>query len=194
MFFLRSLFSRTPKLTASEILKKISLFAEVEAVTPHTKAAILLSPDNREFFRDFRNTVIHLMDQIKNPPQFKLESDDHGTKWIILEKAPFRDLVTAIDDISAAIWVQKTGDRMIAAIFKGTFEKEETYWICNYRTARFYPFIPEKKTGSNEDDSMAPASRGRNHEKEMALGQLFRSGGLPVETPENWFALWDAPF
>ena len=89
MFFLRSLFSRTSKLTASEILKKISLFAELEAVTPHTKAAILLSPDDREFFQDFHNTVIHLMDQIKNPPQFKLGSDDHGTKWIILEKAPF---------------------------------------------------------------------------------------------------------
>ena len=181
MFSLRSLFSKTPKLTASEILKKISLFAELEAVTPHTKAAILLSPDDREFFRDLHNTVIHLMDQTKNPPQFKLGSDDHGTKWIILEKAPFRDLVTAIDDISAAIWVQETGDRMIAAIFKGTFEKEESYWFCNYRTARFNPF-------------MAPASRGRNHEKEMALGQLFRSSGLPVETPENWFALWDAPF
>ena len=131
--------------------------------------------------------------QIGDPPLSKLRSDDHGTKWIILDKSPFQDLVKSVHDVSAAISGQKSGDRMFAAIFKGQFKKEESYWVCNYRTSNFHPFIPEKN-GSNKDESILPVFRNRNHKKKIELGELFRSSGLPVEAPENWFALWDAPF
>ena len=196
MSFLKSLFSKTQKLTATEILEKLSSFVAIEGnlVTPETKAAILLSPDDQEVFNNFCSRVTHMMDQLEDPPKFTLNADDHGTKWIILEKYPFQSLVKTVDRVSAELSIQKVGDRMIAAIFKGRFKKEDTYWICNYRTSNFYPFVPQKETESNKDHGIPEGSRIRNHEKEMELGKLFKLRGLPVEAPENWFALWDAPF
>ena len=150
---------------------------------PSDTAAILLSPNDDIFFSEFSESTKNIFRSSSNyiNVKYRTHTDDHGTMWIIFTCKQFKTLVSTIDYASAAIADQGLGDRMIAAIFKGSFESHNSYWICNYRTSAFYPFIPQ-------------GDKIRFQESEIKLGNIFKKNGLRVEPQEKWFAIWEAPF
>ena len=94
-------------------------------------------------------------------------------------------MVAEINSASSHIANLGLGNNMTAAIFKGTISKGTTrnqsfYWICNYRTSKFYPLAPLE----NEM---------RDNELEMEIGNLLASMGIPLEPHENWYSLSDIP-
>ena len=188
MNFFKSLFSKPdPNIDESKILLSILKLTkstnQQTQLKPGDSAALLLSPNDDTFFSKFNESTKSI---IKNSQayahiHYQTHSDPHGTMWIILRCGQFETLVSTIDYVSSAIASKGLGERMIAAIFKGSYDGHNSYWICNYRTSRFYPFIPKGDKIRSQDD-------------EIKLGDIFRKKGLRVEPPENWFAIWEAPF
>ena len=170
----------------SEVLKSITKFVryceEGNDLKVLDEAAIILSPNDDGFFHDLDKSTNAVLEEIEisNHVIRRTATDDHGTKWIILTESDFMLLVNLIDKFSMRISELNLGPRMIAAVFKGEFKGTKSYWICNYRTSRYYPFVP---TGSNQ----------RDYESEMAIAEMFRINGIPVESPQNWYPLWNAP-
>ena len=81
------------------------------------------------------------------------------------------------NDIGTAGIVEHFADTysaMTAAIFKGTIKNQSFYWICNYRTSKFYPLTPLGKEM-------------RDNKLEMEIGNLLASMGIPLEPHENWY-------
>ena len=188
MNFLKSFFTKSnPSLDGSNILLSVLNLTNPTThgtdISPSDTAAILISPNDDVFFSEFSRST---KDLLKNSSLYsnikhRTHTDHHGTIWIIFTCKQFEDLVSAVDYVSSAISDKGFGERMIAAIFKGSFENHNSYWICNYRTSAFYPFIPQGK-------------QSRLNETEIKLGDIFKKHGLKVEPQEKWFAIWEAPF
>ncbi len=89
-------------------------------------------------------------------------------------------MVDDINSVSSHIANLGLGNNMTAAILKGTIKNQSFYWICNYRTSKFYPLAPL------ENDI-------RDNELEMKIGSLLASMGIPLEPHENWYSLSDIP-
>ncbi|MFL2803976.1 MAG: PspA-associated protein PspAB [Dehalococcoidia bacterium] len=149
---------------------------------PVLSSAILLSPSDDAFFNTFSVSVNQIARKIPNISKVNvIETDDHGTKWVIFSSRSFENLISITDEFSKIIAAQDLGDRMIAAIFKSNLTEQKCYWICNYRSSKFYPFVPQE-------------NQTRNSELEMTLGHTLSKLGIPVELHEKWYPVWDAPF
>ncbi len=193
MGFFKSIFgtSRNTKSVApnneSDILSSIFRLVSQPDTQPRVnasnKAGLLLSPNDDVFFKNTESFVSKFIDQRqeKSLVQGCYFEDDHGTQWIIINHPDFRNLIEVINELSKSISSEGLGSQMIAAVFKGDYNGENSYWICNYRTSKFYPFVPNGKDT-------------RNYELEMELSRHFTQNGIPVEPPANWYPLWDAPF
>ena len=145
-------------------------------------SAILLSPSDHDFFKTFSVSVNQITRKIPNITKINIvDSDEHGIKWVILSSTSFKNIISATDEFSKIIASQNLGDRMIAAIFKSNINSQDCYWICNYSSSKFYPFVPQK-------------NKTRNSELEMTLGHTLSKLGIPVEPHEKWYPIWDAPF
>lgn len=154
-----------------------------EKVSPVGQAGILLSPDDHDFFKDLAQSMNERLKEItlSDSTMEVIEKDEHGTAWLVLDnKTSFENLVGDVDQISESIFLSGLGPRMIAAVFRGQFRGNTIYWICNYRTARFYPFIPLE-------------SQTRDNELEIEMGDVLSSNGIPLEPYSNWYALWNIP-
>ena len=173
-------------MTPSEVLRSITEFVrhceEGSDLKTLNEAAIILSPNDDGFFRDLDNSTNMVIQEIEvgTCVTGRTATDDHGTRWIILTESDFVSLVSLIDKFSMRISELNLGPRMIAAVFKGNFRGTKSYWICNYRTSRYYPFVP---TGSNQ----------RDYETETGIAEMFSFHGIPVESPQHWYPLWNAP-
>ena len=147
------------------------------------QAGILLSPNDHDFFKDLTQSMNERLNKINlsHSTIAVIEKDEHGTAWLVLDnKTSFEGLVGDVDQISESIFLSGLGPRMIAAVFRGQFRGNTIYWICNYRTARFYPFIPLE-------------SQTRDNELEIEMGDVLSGSGIPLEPYSNWYALWDIP-
>ena len=193
MGFLKSIFgtSKNPKLISndnetdilSSIFRLVSHPDTQTRVSASSTAGLLLSPNEDIFFKTTDTFVSKFIDQHEENSliQGRCFKDDHGTQWIIMNHPDFRNLIGIINELSKSISSEGLGSQMIAAVFKGDYNGENSYWICNYRTSKFYPFIPNGKNT-------------RNYELEMELSSHFTQNGIPVEPPTNWYPLWNAPF
>lgn len=185
MSLLKSLlraYKKKPR-TPSEILLLITMLADECSIAPGKEAAILLSPNADEFFNNLDLSAKNLLKESPNRAlvRCRTTADDHGTQWIVLKSEDFGALVKCVDRFSTGIADKGLGSQMIAAVFKGAMDNIDSYWICNYRTASYYPFVP---VGKGE----------RDFDREMILSGIFKHHGMPVEPTENWYSLWDAPF
>jgi len=131
-----------------------SLPEEITSIEAGKEAAILLSPNTDQFFNDLDLSAKNILREISNNTLMisRTTADDHGTQWIVLKSEDFGALVKGIDHFSTSIADKGLGSQMIAAVFKGTIENKDSYWICNYRTASYYPFVP---IGKRERDFCA---------------------------------------
>ncbi len=184
MSFLSSFFQS--KKNDGDILQTI---LKIENITinqknnlPELSSAILLSPSDDAFFKTFSVSVNQITRKIPNILKVTIiDTDEHGTKWVIFSSRSFQNLISITDEFSKTLAAQNLVDRIIAAIFKTNLSEQQCYWICNYKSSKFYPFVPQE-------------NQTRNHELEMTLGHTISKLGIPVEPPEKWYAIWDAPF
>ena len=110
-----------------------------------------------------------------------LRKDDFNYQWVLLEDEDFEDLVTAIHMVAETLTGHGFRDQLLAAVFGFRKDGLELHWVYNYKTGRFYPFVP--KSNRQRDNSM----------EHRIAGAM--KGELPVEPDsEQWFGLWGIPF
>ncbi len=147
-------------------------------------ATLLLNINEHTFFTDINSSLKELEEELLIPtvgtPLRGFKSDMYNSFWIVFENSNNQKMVDDINSVSAHIANLGLGNNMTAAIFKGTIKNQSFYWICNYRTSKFYPLAPL----GNEM---------RDNELEMEIGNLLASMGIPLEPHENWYSLSDIP-
>ena len=174
-----------PKKGSSSILLSISNILSIQNVSHdiiiENQGAILLKSSEIVSGIDFDNKIRQHINQedIQGLSELKFINDEHDIKWLVLRTKTTTQLINSIDVISNFIASLNAGDSMIGAVFISNFKEHKSYIICNYRTSKFYPFIPDSK-------------KSRNNELEIDLGHQLELNGVPVEDHENWYALWDA--
>ena len=148
------------------------------------KAGIVMNPAESVYF-DRLNSEIRSLMNISNRStgvRYEITDDEFGTRWVVLDDPDFEDIVSALHLIGEAVADHGFGDRLLASVFAFEFERQKVYWIYNYKTGKFYPFIPN-------------GPRQRDNATEMRLGEIMKEQKLPVERKlENWYALWGIPF
>jgi hypothetical protein len=147
-------------------------------------ATLLLNINEHTFFTDINSSLKELEKELLIPtvgtPLQGLKSDMYNSFWIVFENSNNQKMVDDINSVSAHIANLGLGNNMTAAIFKGTIKNQSFYWICNYRTSKFYPLAPLGKEM-------------RDNKLEMEIGTLLASMGIPLEPHENWYSLSDIP-
>tara|TARA_Y100000996_G_C22433815_1_gene606817 strand:- start:42 stop:599 length:558 start_codon:yes stop_codon:yes gene_type:complete len=173
------------KKESSPILYSLMNIIELEKSTSQiiiaNSGAILLKPTDKvqqtKFHNDINNyTNTSIIEEIK---EFNLQDDSHNITWAILKTETSPQLVHGIDKISNYVATLNMGDKMIGSVFIAKFHETKAYIICNYRTSKFYPFIPSGKES-------------RNNELELDLGHLLDINKIPIENHINWYPLWGA--
>ena len=153
-------------------------------IRPSEKAGIVLNPVESQYF-DTLDTELRDLLRVSGKStgtQFEVGDDTFGTRWVVLDDRDFEDLVSTIHLVSETIYEHGFGDRLLAAVFKFSYEGGDAYWIYSYKRGAFYPFIP---TGERQRDNAA----------EMRLGTVMETERIPVERSlEHWYALWGMPF
>ena len=147
-------------------------------------ATLLLNINEHTFFTDINSSLKELEKELLIPtvgtPLRGFKSDMYNSFWIVFENSNNQKMVDDINSVSAHIANLGLGNNMTAAIFKGTIKNQLFYWICNYRTSKFYPLAPLGKEM-------------RDNKLEMEIGNLLASMGIPLEPHENWYSLSDIP-
>ena len=181
-FFRSSNHSHSDKKILLQILNLTKEHARDTKLHPGSQAAILISPNDHDFFKDLNESMNERLNDLglSHSTVKVIEKDKHGTAWTLVTNDSFENLVAEVDKISESIFMAGLGPRMIAAVFKGQFRESTVYWVCNYRTAKFYPFIPA-------------GNQTRDNELEIDMGDVLIGMGIPVEPHSNWYALWDIP-
>jgi hypothetical protein len=191
MGLLKSLFGRQSKSRTSEssILSTIlrienqNSLDSGKTVILEECAALLLNTTDHPFFEDIDSS---LENSAKNLVSLKSKlsgskSEAFNSCWILFENT-FKDkMVNDINSFSTHMADLGLADNMTAAIFKSVIGDQITYWICNYRTSKFYPMVPIDNGG-------------RDNDLELEFGEMSASLGIPTEPHENWYSLSDIPF
>jgi hypothetical protein len=148
------------------------------------KAGIVMNPAESQYFDKLNSEIRSLMNISgkSTGARHEIIDDEFGTRWVVLDDQDFEDLVTTLHLIGETVADHGFGDRLLASVFAFEFERQEVYWIYNYKTGKFYPFVTS-------------GPRQRDNATEMRLGELMKEQKLPVERKlENWYALWGIPF
>ncbi|NQW18977.1 MAG: hypothetical protein HQ478_16010 [Chloroflexi bacterium] len=165
-------------------------------ITPSRRAGILFRPDeNNGFLTTLERELIHILNEGEGATKTasRIEDDDHGTRWVVLDDGNFEDLVSSVYTIGNAMTHNDAAQLRIAAVFEfyrsGSSSGEDDwapgsvgYWVYRYDRQRFYPFVPE---GDEE----------RNRPAETQISQMMRSANISVEKEvEEWRPIWGIPF
>ena len=191
MGLLKSIFGKrnNPKSDESDILSaivKVENFDSrdgTEEIAISAKSALLLNKNDAPFFENVGASLKSIFPE-QQPITSELtniESKEYNSCWIVFENPVTQKMITDINSISSYIANLGLGSSMTAAIFKGAVNNKPAYWVCNYRTAKFYPLVP--------DDNNK-----RDNDMEITIGKILTSKGIPVEPYANWYSLSDIPF
>ena len=166
-------------------------------ISPSRRAGLLYRPDeNNEFLQGLDRELIHILNEGDGATKTsgRIETDDHGTSWVVLDDGNFEDLVSSLYTVGNAMAHNDAGPLRIAAVFEfyrgGGLDSDENdwapgtigYWVYRYDRQRFYPFVPE---GEEE----------RNRPGEMQISRMMRRANVSVEKElEEWRPIWGIPF
>ena len=191
MGLLKSIFGKrsNPKSDESDILStivKVENFdsaTDTEKIAILGKSALLLNTNDAPFFENVNKSLINISPEPQpiTSEVTSIESDEYNSCWIVFDNPDTKKMITDINSISSHIANLGLGSSMTAAIFKGIVKDKLAYWVCNYRTAKFYPLVP--------DDNNK-----RDNDMEIKIGEILISKGIPVERHANWYSLSDIPF
>lgn len=115
--------------------------------------------------------------------RFSLREDRYHYAWLVVQDPEIEDALTLIH--AAADTIQEAGFGFLLMCAVLVFQGEQNlYLIHNYKSGKFYPFVPTDPQGR-------PGTR--NNAEELRLAALLK-GELPWEDDlTNWYALWDPP-
>ena len=148
------------------------------------KAGLVMNPVETAYFDNLDEELRQLLaiSGRATGTRFEITDDDFGTRWVVLDDPDFEDLVSTIHLISETVGDHGFANRLLAAVFSFEFQRRTVYWIYNYKTGKFYPFVA---SGEHERDNAI----------ELRLGEVMKEQKLPVERRlESWYALWGIPF
>ena len=131
-------------------------------------------------------------------PDFDLEYrtviDSYGYLWILLTGISMEDLLAAITAVGDTIDEKGFSSQILASVFEfgqqhkpaiaenNSNNNSASYLIYNYKSNKFYPFVPSFSSKSRETESemrlMATLQEEIPFEKDMSL----------------WYPIWDLPF
>tara|TARA_A100001037_G_C15093453_1_gene610267 strand:+ start:925 stop:1500 length:576 start_codon:yes stop_codon:yes gene_type:complete len=152
-------------------------------ITLSAKSALLLNTNDDSFFQNVDASLKKILIE-QQPITSKvttIESNEYNSCWVLFENTVTNKMIDDINSVSSKIANLGLSNNMTAAIFKGVVENNPTYWVCNYRTAKFYPLVP------TENDI-------RDNDMEIKIGEVLALHGIPIEPHMNWYSLSDIPF
>jgi hypothetical protein len=153
-------------------------------IRPSEKAGVVFNPVESTFFDNLDSELRNLLriSGHATGTRFEVTDDSFGTRWVVLDDADFEDLVSTIHMVSETIYEHGFADRLLAAVFKFSYDRRDAYWIYNYKRGSFYPMV-------------LAGERQRDNAAEMRLGAVMEEEKIPVERSlEQWYALWGIPF
>ena len=179
----------------SSIVRAESKLRSRREVTPSRRAGILYRPADIAFLNNLEKELAPILNDGPGATKtaFRLEDDEHETRWVILEDGNFGDLVSSTYTVGNAMVANDAGEQRIAAVLEfyraGTPDGEGEwasgsagYWIYRYDRQRFYPFVPEEGTD-------------RNRPAEVEISHIMRRVGITVDNRlEEWRPIWGIPF
>ena len=151
---------------------------------PTQMAGLIVNPVESSYFDNLDTELRTLLDISGRATgaRFRIQDDEFGTRWVILDDPDFEDLVSLIHTTAETIIEHGFADRLLAAAFLLDYQGRPAYWLYNYKLGRFYPFIPI-------------ADRERDYAAEMRLGETMRQQKIPMPRKlEQWHPLWGIPF
>ncbi len=152
-------------------------------LAPGERAALSFRPIPSSYYEKAEEEirdVLRISERTANT-RSSLRKDDFGYQWVLLEDEDFEDLVTAIHMVAETLTGHGFRDQILAAVFGFRKDGRELHWVYNYKSGKFYPFVPH---GNRLRDSAM--------ENRMA-GAMKQE--LPLEQDsEQWFGLWGIPY
>jgi hypothetical protein len=161
----------------------ISLKAKL-GIQSSGKAGLCFKPVTSSSFSGAEQEVRDLLylSAKETQTKVKVERDEYGFRWVVLEDPDLEDLVAIIHMASQTLREQGFGEQLLAAVF--AFQDQEgrpIYWIYSYKRGKFYPFVP---SGQGRD---------RDNATELHLRSVMERE-LPIEGDlEKWYPLWGIP-
>lgn len=151
---------------------------------------------------------------------YKSLVDKYGYLWFLLKGREMQDMVVAISSIGDTIHEKGFSRQLLAAIFEFTTgynvnyssrslnkdndsssfasnNNQSQFLIYNYKTDKFYPFVPSSPSVFSELTTTLPNNhpdKKRNHYLELKI-MTYIKDEIPFETDMAfWYPIWYIPF
>jgi hypothetical protein len=149
------------------------------SLQPTGKAGICFKPVESGAFTQCENEIVELL-KISDT-DFEIEEDAFGYAWIIISDSQFENVVSDLHAVSSTLIDGGYGEQILCAVFPFQ-NKQNVFWIYNYKRGQFYPFAP-----------VEPEQHKRDYAYEFRLRSVMQRE-LPIEQElERWYPLWDVP-
>ncbi len=186
MGFLDAILGRTelPKAKTEKLFAISTAAVTLEAslgLKPDGAAAICFKPIESSRYDRVRMDIEDLLkiSTKESGVLYRLQKDEYGYLWAVLQDPDFEDLVATIHMISQSLIEQGFGTQLLCAVYR--FRGEKTvYWIYSFKQGAYYPFVP---SGDKQRDNALEFRLKAIMEKEM-----------PMEKDVGmWYPLWGMP-
>jgi hypothetical protein len=118
---------------------------------------------------------------------FNTSIDNYGYLWVVLSGTTIEGIVAAINAVGDTINEKGFSNQLLAAVFELTSGYNTLYLIYNYKSDKFYPFVPIERRGAAE------GQKRRNNEEEIKIMEVI-SNEIPFEKDLSlWYPIWDLP-
>ena len=158
---------------------------------PTGRSALAAKSADGIYFDQMKDEIQRFLDISK--PDFELAYrtlvDSFGYLWIILNGKTMEDILAAITAVGDTIQERGFSAQLLASVFEfgqedkasSTENSSMRYLIYNYKSNKFYPFVPYL------------GKRSRDSESEMRIMATIQDQ-VPFERKmELWYPLWDLP-
>ena len=184
MGFLDSLLGRTkgiaPKVDGLFSMATVYITLSTEfGLQPTGRAGICFKPVESGGFAQCEHEVVKLL-KISDT-DFEIKEDAFGYAWVIVSDAQFENVVSDLHAVSSTLIDGGYGEQILCAVFPFQ-NRQNVFWIYNYKRGQFYPFAP-----------VDPKEHKRDYACEFRLRSVMQRE-LPIEQDlERWYPLWDVP-
>ena len=172
-----------------------------QGLKPTGRCALTVKSTSGLYFNEMKDEILRFLAISKPDLQFDYRTvvDSYGYLWLILAGRTIEDALAAITAVVDTIQEKGFSSQILASVFefglqhkpaiienntKNENNNENSAWylIYNYKSNKFYPFVPlfGKKTRDTESEMrvMATLQEEIPFEKDMSM----------------WYPIWDLPF
>jgi hypothetical protein len=148
------------------------------------RCALSVKSINGTHFTEMKNDIQRFLDISKTDFEltYRTVTDSYGYFWLIIEGKNMESILAGIAAVGDTIEERGFSSQLLAAIFEFNSREKNNiqYLIYNYKSNKFYPFVPlSQKTRNTEDEMtiMAVIADDVPFQRDMTL----------------WYPLWDLP-